>query len=291
MKNRLLILAVVAAGLAACSTVPDRNSALEQARSRVNAASADTQLTLLAPEELKRASESLRVADQAWRAGDSTRQVEHLAYLAQQRLTIAQHTASSRASQAITAGAAAERDGMRLTQRGQEADLAKQQLAAAEAAAQRDKASGVAQAERRDARVSELEMQLKALNAKKTERGMVLTLGDVLFDSGQARLLAEGSRNMLKLADFFRRNPRSAASIEGHTDSVGGAEANLALSGQRAQAVMAALVGLGVPADHLNIKALGEAMPVADNGTPAGRQINRRVEIVFAPQADEVSQR
>lgn len=189
------------------------------------------------------------------------------------------------------AGAAAERDRKRLAQRGQEADMAKQQLAAAEAAALRDKARSAAQVARRDARLRELEMQLEDLDAKKTERGMVLTLVDVLFDSGQAKLLAEGSRNMLRLADFFRRNAANDVSIEGHTDSIGESAANLELSGQRAQAVKSALVGLGVPAERLSIKALGEARPVADNGTPVGRQINRRVEIVFAPQADEMSPR
>jgi outer membrane protein OmpA-like peptidoglycan-associated protein len=115
---------------------------------------------------------------------------------------------------------------------------------------------------------------------------MVVTLGDVLFDSGRSSLQPDGSRNMAKLADVFRRNPQSKASIEGYTDSVGSASSNQELSGRRAGAVMAALVSLGVPADHLRMQAHGEDMPVASNDTAAGRQMNRRVEIVFAPQSD-----
>lgn len=292
MNTRFLISATLVATLAACSATPEQNSALDQARSHLGAASGDPQVTTLAPEELKRATESLDVAERTWRDGGSKTRVDHLAYMTAQRVTIAQDTASSRASQAVVASAAAERDKMRLGLRTQQADKAEQQLAASEqrnalqsADALRDKA----RVERRDARVRELEMQLKGLDAKKTDRGMVLTLGDVLFDSGQARLLDDGSRNMIKVADFFKRNPGNTASIEGYTDSVGGASANLGLSDRRAQAVMAALVGLGVQADHLSTKAHGESMPTASNDTAAGRQMNRRVEIVFAPQAEAVT--
>ena len=227
--------------------------------------------------------------------------VDHLAYLTVQRVTIAQDTATSRAAQAVTAGAAVERDRMRLEQRTSEADTAERQLAAsqrsnarktaelaeADAAAQRDRA----RVERRDARVSDLETQLKELNARKTDRGMVVTLGDVLFDTGQARLLPEGSRNMVKLADVFRQDPRRRASIEGYTDSTGNAGANIELSSRRAIAVRTALMDLGVAADRLSTQAHGAEHPAASNATAAGRQMNRRVEIVFAPQADDVSLR
>jgi outer membrane protein OmpA-like peptidoglycan-associated protein len=291
MTTRFLLLATVLASLAACASLPDRNSALEQARGRFNSASADPQVARLAPEELKNASESLRVADTSWREGASPGKVDHLAYMTVQRVTIAQDTANSRAAQAVTTGAAAERDKTRLTQRTNEADKAQQQLAVSEQSNAQKSAELAARAEGRDARVRDLELQLQQLNAKKTDRGMVVTLGDVLFDSGQSKLLADGSRNMAKLADFFKRNPRNTASIEGYTDSVGGRSANLDLSDRRAHAVMAALVDLGVAADHLSIKAHGEDMPAASNDTAAGRQMNRRVEIVFAAPADEVSMR
>jgi outer membrane protein OmpA-like peptidoglycan-associated protein len=299
MNTRNLCLATLVATLAACSTTPVPNSALEQARARLQAAQSDPRVATLASQELKSAGDALRLADKTWTDGGERSTVDHLAYMAGQRVTIAQETAASLTSQAVTAGAAAERDKMRLAVRTSEADTAQQQLAAsqqtnalktaelaaAEAAALRDKA----RVDRRDARVSDLESQLKELNAKKTERGLVVTLGDVLFDSGKSQLQAEGARNMSKLAEVFKRNPERTASVEGYTDSIGSSASNQALSGQRAGAVVSALVNLGVSAGRLNAQAFGEDRPVASNDTASGRQMNRRVEIVFAPQGNETT--
>jgi outer membrane protein OmpA-like peptidoglycan-associated protein len=278
--TRLLILTALAAALAACSTVPDRNAALDAAHSRFSVAQSDPQVGALAPEELKRATESLRTADAAQAAGSDRATVDHLAYMSSQRLTIAQDTAASKAAQALTAGAAAERDRLRLAARTNEA-----------ASAQQDASASQRQLARSDARVADLQTQLNALNAKKTERGMVVTLGDVLFDSGKSQLLATSSQDMAQLAEFFKRNPERKASIEGHTDSVGSEESNRLLSERRAGAVKAALVRMDVPANRLSSRGFGEDSPVASNDTPAGRQMNRRVEIVISPDAADVSMR
>jgi outer membrane protein OmpA-like peptidoglycan-associated protein len=277
----------MAAALTACASVPARNSALDLAHSRYTTVQTDPQVAKLAPEEMQRAAEALRVADLAWTDDEPASTVDHLAYLASQRVTIAQETASSRASQAVTAGAAAERDKVRLALRTREADAAQQQLAVSQRSdAQKtaELASEQARTEQSQARVADLESELRELNAKKTERGMVVTLGDVLFDSGQSRLSPAGTRNMTKLADFFKRYPQRSATIEGYTDSIGTDSANQLLSERRASSVMTALVSLGVPSDRLSTRAHGSQMPVADNGTSAGRQMNRRVEVVFAPQ-------
>jgi len=271
---------LLAATLAACSSVPDRNSALDDARGRYNAAQSDPQVAILAATELKLASDSLRVAEQSWSDGASTPTVDHLAYLTTQRVTIARATASSKAFQAITAGAAAERDKMRLAVRTSEADAVQKQLAAADAEVLREKA-----------RIGTLEAQLRELNAKQTDRGMVVTLGDVLFESGQSQLLAAGTRNVVKLADFLKRNPQQTALIEGYTDSVGSANSNFELSEQRANAVKVALLNMGVAVERLRIRAHGEDDPTASNSTAAGRQLNRRVEIVLSPQRDDISLR
>jgi outer membrane protein OmpA-like peptidoglycan-associated protein len=294
MNHRLFALATVAAALTACATAPERNLALDQARGRFNAAQGDPQVSALAPDELKRAGEALRLAEEARRGGAPAPTIDHLAYMTAQRVTIAQETASGKASQSVIAGAAAERDKMRLAVRTAEADASQQQLALSQqsnarktaelAVADANVAREQARVDRRDARVVDLESQLKELNAKKTDRGMVVTLGDVLFDSGQSRLLPDSGRNMSKLADFFIRNPGRSASIEGYTDSVGAASINLDLSERRANAVRTALVSLGVTGDRLVTRAHGEENPAATNSTPAGRQMNRRVEIVFAAQ-------
>lgn len=141
----------------------------------------------------------------------------------------------------------------------------------------------------REARLRDMQAQLAELQARKTDRGVVVTLGDVLFNTGKAELLLASQRNMDKLAAFFRKYPEQRATIEGYTDSVGSAQANQALSERRAQAVLSTLVRLGVAAEHLNTRAYGEEQPVASNDHSAGRQLNRRVEILFAPQSEAVS--
>lgn len=272
MKTRILVVATLTAALAACSSVPERNSALDQARERHASAQADQQISALAADELRTAGQSLREAEKAMTDGSPITTVDHLAYMASQRVVIAELTASARASQAITSGASAERDEMRLSMRTAEADSAQRQLAQSQQDVQRG-----------EARISSLESELKELNAKETPRGMVVTLGDVLFRTGQSQLQPGSANDIAKLADFFRRNPERTATIEGHTDSVGSANANYALSERRANAVLSALIRQGVPANQLRTRAFGEDNPIASNDNNTGRQMNRRVEIVIAP--------
>lgn len=314
--TRHLFYPVVAltAALAACATAPPPNSALEQARQRVKSAQADSRVVSLAPLELKRAEQALLLAEKTWAADGSPAVVDHQAYMAGQRVTLAQETAASLADQAVTASAAAERDRMRLASRTAEADTAQRRLSesersnaqksseivAAQAKSDRDMATARAQSDRnlaaaqaqsdrnqqeaqaQQARVDSLESLLAELSAKKTERGVVVTLGDVLFQSGRSDLNAGADRQMAKLADALRRDPGQRASIEGFTDSVGSDESNRELSGRRANAVMKALIDLGVPAQTLRTASRGEDAPVASNDTAQGRQMNRRVEIVIS---------
>lgn len=303
MTTRLLrtpLLGAVAL-LAACASTPIQNSALEQARARLDAAQARPQTVAMAADELARARESLRRASQALANGDSTPQVEHLSYLALQHVVIAEEAAASRHAQGVVAGAGAERDRMRLALRTREADSAQAQKATAEQASamkslQLAQSEANTQAERdrvarRDSKVSDLESQLRDMNARQTDRGTVVTLGDLLFDTGAAHLRPAGQRSMTQLADFMRRNPERRASIEGYTDSTGSTDANHALSDRRAHSVMSALVQLGVAGSQLSTKAFGEERPVAGNDTASGRQMNRRVEVVFATQAGDLVQK
>lgn len=327
MKIRYLCLASLSAALVACNTMPAGNSALDAASEHFRSAQLDSQVTTWAPDELKRAGDSLHLAERAWEQGERAEKIDHLSYMAEQRVVIARETASSKAAQAVTAGAAAARDKMRLDLRTAEADTAQQQLAVAQqsnlqktaerdramneaeqdrqalalrssefeaaqwqlAQAQQDDASKGLALERSAARLNDLESQLSALNARQTPRGMVVTLGDVLFDTGQSSMLAGGDHNLAKLAEFFTRNPLRRAMIEGYTDNVGTTASNYELADRRANTVMVTLVRMGVPSDRLQTHAYGEESPVANNDTAAGRQMNRRVEIVFAQLSDEVT--
>lgn len=277
MKIHTLTLLTLTAALGACSAMPDRNSDLDRAQNQLQLAQRDAKVAQLAPEELKQASDTLHLAQKAWQANEPKSTVDHLAYMTSQRVVVAKKSASSRSSQAVIASASSERDRMRLDLRTAEVDKTRQQLASSEQSNAR-KTTELAQA---DTRVDALEQQLQALNAKKTERGYVVTMEDVLFDTGQARLMPEAAGFLARMAGAFEVNPTLRATIEGHTDNVGKSQANEDLSNRRAEAVKAALVSLGVPADQLSVRGFGQTSPIASNETAQGRQMNRRVEIVF----------
>lgn len=314
----LLSLAVVAA----CSTTPPNNARVDEARNALRLAQSDPQTQGLAGGEMRQATEALASAEAALAQREDMATVDHLAYLAQQRVNLLVEAGNRRASENAVAKATAERDQMRLRARTVEADAAQRsatlsqqdaqaaqrQAEAAQLAARTAQAS--AEASRRDAvssqrdaqtaqglaaeaerRAKALEMQLTEMNAKKTERGMVVTIGDVLFDTNQSQIKSGGLRSMDKLVDFLKSNPERRALIEGFTDSVGNDEHNLALSNRRADAVRAALVGMGVSGERLTTRGLGESYPVAGNESAGGRQMNRRVEIVLSEDGGVIAPR
>jgi outer membrane protein OmpA-like peptidoglycan-associated protein len=174
------------------------------------------------------------------------------------------------------------------------AEAAQRQAAAERLAASDAQASAQAarqQAQDAESRARQLEAQLKEMEAKKTDRGLVITLGDVLFDTNEAQLKSGGVRNVQRLADFFRQYPQRKVMIEGFTDSTGTAGRNQELSDQRAYAVRTALQGMGVGTERITARGYGQAYPVADNATSAGRQQNRRVEMIVSDDSGNIAPR
>ena len=306
---------LAAAMLAACASAPTSNAMLDEARSDYGIAQANTQTQALAAAELKQAGDALAMADAAFARREDTSRVNQLAYLARQRVALATETAGRKISETTVAEAGAERDKLRLAARTREADTAtqtaamatrdaaasqrqanasQQQAASAQqqaAASQQVAVASQMQAGEAERRARALETQLRDLNAKKTDRGMVITIGDVLFDSGQSQIKAGGLRNIEKLGGFLKEYPQRKAMIEGYTDSTGSDSTNLALSGRRADAVMAALVGMGVSRSQLAAQGYGETHPVAGNESSGGRQMNRRVEIVLSDESGGLAPR
>lgn len=129
-----------------------------------------------------------------------------------------------------------------------------------------------------------MQRQLDELNAKQTERGLVMTLGDVLFATGRSELRAGTANNLGKLAIFLNQNPERRVMIEGHTDNVGSEENNLSLSQRRATSVMSYQTIQGVTPSRLSASGKGESMPVAGNESASGRQMNRRVELIISEE-------
>jgi outer membrane protein OmpA-like peptidoglycan-associated protein len=307
--SRFLTLSLVAAAvLAGCAGTPPRNAALDEATTAYRAVQSDPRSAELAAMELKQAGDAMALADAAAVRGDDKAKIDQLAYLARQRALLVQATTERKVSERAVAQAGADSDKLRLAARTREADSAQQTAAASEQekqAAQRQtmmaqqqsrNAQQVAvvsqmQAGEAEARSQALEAQLRDLNAKKTDRGMVITLGDVLFDTDRTDLKPGAARNVERLAAFLKQYPQRKAVIEGYTDSTGSAEHNQMLSSRRADAVRTAIVGMGVSADRLNTQGFGENRPVAGNDSAGGRQQNRRVEIILSDEAGTVAPR
>jgi outer membrane protein OmpA-like peptidoglycan-associated protein len=127
----------------------------------------------------------------------------------------------------------------------------------------------------------ELRIQIAALNAKTTERGLVVTLGDVLFATGESNLKSSTANHLDKLAAFLNKYPDRSVAIEGHTDNVGSDVSNQGLSQRRADSVKSYLVGHGVGSVRLSATGKGESTPISENESATGRQQNRRVEVII----------
>lgn len=174
---------------------------------------------------------------------------------------------------------------MRADAQARNAQIAQAQAMSAEqrAAQQQAQASAaLAQASAAQDRVRMLEAQLREMEAQQTERGLLVTLGDVLFAFNKAELSAQAGPRLDKLADFLKQFPERKLLIEGYTDSVGSDVYNQELSARRAGAVRDALVARGVDTSRITARGYGKVYPVADNASPEGRAMNRRVEIVIA---------
>lgn len=137
------------------------------------------------------------------------------------------------------------------------------------------------EAEALKSQVADLKSQLSNLKTRETERGVVVTVGDVLFEVNKADLKAGSIRNLGKLVDFLRGYPDREIRVEGHTDSTGAADYNRKLSRRRAESVRELLVSRGIEPGRITTEGLGEDYPVASNASEAGRQQNRRVEIIL----------
>lgn len=288
------ILLAIAALVGACSSGPATTSLLDQTRSDYRMAQSNPNVASYASLEMKQAGDALAQANAAASGNDSAEKIDKLAYLAKQKIALTQEVAKQKSAEAEVVSAGKQRDQIRLDQRTTEADQAKASAEKSKMAAQ------VAQGEAADAqrktqeaqaRAAQLEAQLADLAAKKTERGMVITLGDVLFGTDLARLNVEGMRTAEKLANVLQKNPQRTVLVEGFTDSTGTAAHNQDLSERRATAVRGALQELGVARERVAIRGYGETYPIAANDTAQNRQLNRRVEIVLSDDTGKISPR
>jgi outer membrane protein OmpA-like peptidoglycan-associated protein len=277
--KRVILVGTIAIILGACAAAPQRSEQLEQARAQIQTLSQEPLAQETAGRDLEAARKSLQQAEAALQQKQPPAVIDHLAYLARRHAEAGEARVLEARSRQEVARAQEERNKILVDARSREAQSAQ---------AQAETSKGQAQAAQ--AQLASAQQQLADLQAKKTERGVVVTLGDVLFDTGQATLKPGASLAMNRLATFLNANPQTRSIIEGHTDSRGSDEYNEALSERRARAVTTELMSRGISADQLQTLGRGKGYPVASNDTPEGRQRNRRVEIVFSDASGHFAQ-
>jgi outer membrane protein OmpA-like peptidoglycan-associated protein len=251
-----------------------------EAEAKASAAAADAKRQA----ELAAANEALLKADAKRQAELAAANEALLKAEAQRQTEIA---AANEALLKAEAQRQAEMAAARETQMKAEADAAAAR-AQAEADALRAKEEA-AQAEAKRAREAAealraqlLEQFNRILETRDTLRGLVVNMADVLFDTGKYNLAPLAREKLARLAGIVLSHPELKLEIEGHTDSTGSEELNQRLSEQRGSEVRRYLIEQGLPEANITAKGLGETMPVADNNTRAGRQKNRRVEIIVS---------
>jgi outer membrane protein OmpA-like peptidoglycan-associated protein len=271
MKN-LIPIAVAAALLAGCAAAPTHDDRIDQAQSEIQTLSADPLAQQAASRDLDEARARLQDAQNALAAKQPLPVVDHFAYLAQRHAEAGLARVQAEHARADLAHAQQERTQILLASRAREAQNAQNQVQSTRAELQ------------------QTQQELAALKAKPTDRGMVVTLGDVLFDTGQSSLKPGADLTLDRLAGYMRSNPNTRVLVEGHTDSVGSDSYNDALSQRRADAVAHALIARGVEDQDVRAVGRGKNFPVATNDSAEGRQQNRRVEIVFSDQNGRFAQ-
>lgn len=279
MKYTTVTVSAIATAMlmAGCASAPKNIAELDQAHSNVEALAADPLVQQAASEELSNARKSLEAADIALKKG-KREEVLHYSYLASQQAQTGQERISEERAKQEVAKGEAERNRVLLESRTREAEAAK-------AAAEEQARTAQAQAQQAEAARQEAEAaqrQLAELQAKQTDRGMVLTLGDVLFDTNKSVLKPGADSIIDRVAAFLKDNEGTKVIVEGHTDSRGSDEYNQQLSERRAQSVADALAFRGIDRSRVEAVGRGKALPVASNDTAAGQQQNRRVELVFS---------
>jgi outer membrane protein OmpA-like peptidoglycan-associated protein len=283
MNTKFLTGLGVALALSGCASTPRYNPDLENARSIVQAAQADPNAAKYAQLDLQTAKSDLAIADAAFLRHDDP-SIAQPAYMAAQNARLAQLRGAAKADDARVAAGQAERDSILLAARTNQVDSANRATIAANRAKEdANRATDDAKVARDQAteNSARLQAELDALKAQPTDRGLVLTLGDVLFETGSSTLSPGAGRNMDRLVQFLTDHPERMVQIDGFTDSVGTDSYNQDLSQRRADAVRYELVSRGISPARIATQGYGKAYPVAGNSESSGRQLNRRVEVVI----------
>lgn len=295
----LTTLAAAAALFAGCASAPTVTPGLQQARSTVRSAESDPAVMKYAALEAKKATESLKRAEQLAVEREAPADIDSAAYVATTQAKTAMALARAQTQEDAIKAAEADRERARADANANRANVAQNQAANAQmaaananadanaarqqaASAQADAAQAQTQAAQAQAQAAALARELADLQAKQTDRGMLVTLGDVLFETGRAEIRPAAQASIAKLANYLKQHADRRVLIEGFTDSTGSEATNMTLSQRRSQAVADALRANGVDPARVATRGYGEQYPVASNTSTSDRAMNRRVEVYIS---------
>lgn len=255
--------------MAGCASTPQENDKVSEARASYDEIRNDPNVARSGDRQLRSARDELSRAESLLEDGAEIVEIEHVAYLANRHAQIAAEQGKRAELQAEIDSAEERRKELELQMRSGEAEQA-----------------------RREAEDLRRQMEeMREMQAEQTDRGMVLTLGDVLFDLNKADLKASGEDTVERLAEFMSEYEDRRVRVEGYTDSTGEASYNEELSERRANAVRDELVSMGISRSRVETEGFGEEYPKASNDSAAGRQQNRRVEIVISDEDGNIESR
>ncbi|MEO8804317.1 MAG: OmpA family protein [Rudaea sp.] len=279
---RIVFVTIVLALMGACATVPPAPpAAVVRLQNNLDRLHNDSRIAPNAPQELTEADAAVHFLAANARRMDPSR-YEHRVYIAQRLIDTAEAAGLARYAEDRGKTLGAQRDQLIAQARTRQLSDAHAATADAQAAAEVSRRNAeIAQADASAVRSenASLRADLADLQARQTQHGYVVTLGDVLFEVDRAELKPGSARVLDKLARALADDPNATVEIDGHTDSTGSREHNIDLSLRRASSVKDYLAAHGIPASRLSAQGLGPDYPVASNDTAAGRQQNRRVEV------------
>jgi|SRR6185312_14187241 outer membrane protein OmpA-like peptidoglycan-associated protein len=270
--------------LAGCATTPQGPSPeVMRLNNQLAQLQADQRIAPNAADEISKAQDAVNALATQARSLDE-KNYQQRVYVADRLVQTAEAIGLARFQEKRGEQLGRERDQLLLRVKSNQAAQAQQAASVAQASAEAERRNAeIAREEtaRSRSQLDDLRSKLTELQTKQTERGLIVTLGDVLFEVDKADLKPGTMRSLNQLAAALRNDPDTSLRIEGYTDSTGSRAHNMDLSSQRAESVKSYLVSNGVDATHIAAQGMGPDSPVASNNTAAGRQQNRRVEVII----------
>lgn len=277
---------LVALLVAACSSTSTLDNRTEQLRAEFDMLSEQGALQEHAAIEGQKARDELERLEEMVDDNADESEIQQQLYMVERQIDVVRETMQMQQADAVIDSADSDRKDVIISQREEELREAESRADMMEVAA----SNAEQMLAEMQGQVEVLQEEVEDLSATETDRGMVLTLGDILFEVNESDLKNSSTSGINKVAEFLNNYPEREILIEGHTDSTGSAEYNQELSVARAESVKDALVSYGVDSDRIDTDGFGQDRPVADNDTDFGRTQNRRVEIVILDdQEDQAS--